>query len=191
MNIQLNAADALIIVDVQNDFCPNGRLPVEGGHDVVPVLNRWIEAAERGGALVVASRDWHPSQHVSFQEQGGAWPEHCVQRSSGAEFHPQLKLPKLTVLVSKGEDIDKDNYSDFEATGLGDLLRRVNVRRVWVGGLAQDVCVRATTLDALAQGFETYLIEDATRPVELEAGDGARAIEEMRAAGAHLINTHA
>jgi nicotinamidase/pyrazinamidase len=191
MNIQLNAADALIIVDVQNDFCPGGRLPVEGGHDVVPELNRWIEAAERGGALVVASRDWHPSQHVSFQEQGGAWPEHCVQRSSGAEFHPQLKLPKLTVLVSKGEDIDKDNYSDFEATGLGDLLRRVNVRRVWVGGLAQDVCVRATTLDALAQGFETYLIEDATRPVELEAGDGARAIEEMRAAGAHLINTHA
>jgi nicotinamidase/pyrazinamidase len=191
MNIQLNVADALIIVDMQNDFCPGGRLPVEGGHDLVPVLNRWIEAAERGGALVVASRDWHPSQHVSFQEQGGAWPEHCVQRSSGAEFHPQLKLPRLTVLVSKGEDIDKDNYSDFEATGLGDLLRRVNVRRVWVGGLAQDVCVRATTLDALAQGFETYLIEDATRPVELEAGEGARAIEEMRAAGARLINTHA
>ncbi len=191
MNIQLNVADALIIVDMQNDFCPGGRLPVEGGHDLVPVLNRWIEAAERGGALVVASRDWHPSQHVSFQEQGGAWPEHCVQRSSGAAFHPQLKLPQLTVLVSKGGDIDKDNYSDFEATGLGDLLRRVNVRRVWVGGLAQDVCVRATTLDALAQGFETYLIEDATRPVELEAGDGARAIEEMRAAGARLINTRA
>jgi nicotinamidase/pyrazinamidase len=187
MNMQLSSRDALIVVDVQNDFCPGGLLAVEGGDGVVPVLNRWVEYASQGGAMVVASRDWHPLHHVSFKERGGIWPEHCVQGSPGAEFHPELKLPEEAITVSKGVALDKDNYSAFDDTGLAARLHEAGVSRVWVGGLAQDVCVRATVLDALAEGFEVYLIEDATRPVDLEPGDGARAVEEMRRAGARLV----
>jgi nicotinamidase/pyrazinamidase len=188
MSIRLNSQDALIIVDVQNDFCPGGLLPVPGGDDVVPVLNRWTERARQDGALVVASRDWHPRSHVSFKERGGDWPAHCVQDSPGAQFHPGLKLPEGVLIISKGESLDKDNYSDFEDTDLSDRLHRAGVRRVWVGGLAQDVCVRATVLDALAEGFETYLIVDATRAVNVNPGDGERALAEMRAAGAKLVD---
>ncbi len=191
MNTQLNSHDALIVVDVQNDFCSEGRLAVSGGDEVVPVLNRWIERATQSGALVVASRCWHPPGHISFKERGGVWPEHCVQESAGAEFHPDLKLPESAIIVSKGADPDKDNYSVFDATGLGERLRNAGVNRVWVGGLAQDVCVRATVLDAVAQGFETYLIENATRPVDLEPGDGQRAVDEMRKAGSRLANDRA
>jgi nicotinamidase/pyrazinamidase len=187
MTIRLNSQDALIVVDVQNDFCPGGLLAVENGDQVVPVLNRWIESAKQGGAVVVASRDWHPPHHVSFKERGGIWPEHCVQGSPGAEFHPELKLSEDTMIVSKGTGLDKDNYSAFDDTGLGDRLREAGVNRVWVGGLAQDVCVRATVLDALEQGFETYLIKSATRPVDLKPGDGERAIEEVLKAGARLV----
>jgi nicotinamidase/pyrazinamidase len=188
MNAQLNSHDALIVVDVQNDFCPGGRLAVEGGDKIVPVLNRWIEHATRDGALVVASRCWHPPRHVSFKVRGGIWPEHCVQGSPGAEFHPQLKLPEGAIIVSKGANPDKDNYSAFDNTGLAERLHQAGVERVWVGGLAQDVCVRATVLDALAEGFKAHLIENATRPVDLEPGDGQRAIDEMHKAGARLVS---
>src|SRR5262249_46250784 len=149
-------------VDVQNDFCPGGALPVAEGHQVVPVLNRWIEAARRGGARIVASRDCHPPGHVSFRDRGGPWPVHCVQDTPGAAFHPGLNLPAEAAVLSKGSAPDRDNYSPFADTGLADTLRRQGVRRVWVGGLAQDVCVRAAVLDALAAGFEVHLIEDAT-----------------------------
>jgi nicotinamidase/pyrazinamidase len=185
MNLpKLQATDALLIVDVQNDFCGAGSLPVPGGDDVAPVLNRWIETAQKGGAEVVASRDWHPAGHVSFRERGGPWPAHCVQNTWGAEFHPALLLPSRTQVVSKGTDPDRDNYSAFENTGLAETLKRRGVRRLWIGGLAQDVCVRATVLDALKEGFETHLIEEATRPVDADAG--RRAIEEMRGAGCVL-----
>jgi nicotinamidase/pyrazinamidase len=190
MNTQLSPQDALIVVDVQNDFCPGGLLAVENGDEVVPVLNRWIEHAKQGDAKVVASRDWHPPHHVSFKESGGIWPEHCVQGSPGAEFHSGLKLPADAIIVSKGVSPDKDNYSAFNGTGLGDRLREAGVNRVWVGGLAQDVCVRATVLDALAERFETHLIESATRPVDLKPGDGERAIEEVLKAGAQLVPDH-
>jgi nicotinamidase/pyrazinamidase len=180
---QLQKSDALIVVDVQNDFCPGGALPIAEGDRVVPVLNRWIEAARAGGARIVASRDWHPAGHVSFHERGGPWPAHCVQGSWGAELRSDLKLPKDFLLVSKGTLPDRDDYSDFEMTGLSDELRKSGIRRVWVGGLAQDVCVRATVLDALKEGFEVHLIKAATRPVNAVPGAGERALDEMRAAG--------
>jgi nicotinamidase/pyrazinamidase len=178
--------DALVIVDVQNDFCPGGALPIENGDQVVHVLNRWIEEAKLAGAMIVASRDWHPPDHVSFHAQGGPWPAHCIQGTRGAAFHPELHLPPDAPIVSKGMSRDRDNYSAFQDTGLTEMLRRRGVQRVWIGGLAQDVCVRATVLDALKAGFEVHLIESATRPVD-QAG-GARALADMRTAGCKIEN---
>lgn len=183
----MNAHDALVLVDVQNDFCPGGALAVEGGDRVVEVLNRWIERATRDHARVVASRDWHPPQHVSFREQGGPWPSHCLQETEGAAFHPALELPEDAEIVSKGMRQDADNYSAFDNTGLAEELRRAGVERVWLGGLAQDVCVRQTALDARKAGFEVHLIEDATRPVDPQQGEAA--LREMQAAGVMLETT--
>jgi nicotinamidase/pyrazinamidase len=179
----LDHADALLIVDVQNDFCPGGALPVAGGDAVVPELNRWIAQAVAGGASVLASRDWHPAGHASFRARGGPWPPHCVQGTAGADLRPDLKLPGGTLIVDKGTDPDRDNYSAFDGTGLGERLRGMGVDRVWVSGLALDYCVLATALDAVKEGFETHLVVRATRAVEVKAGDGDRAVERMRAAG--------
>lgn len=176
--------DALLLLDVQLDFCPGGALPIEGGDEVVPVLNRWIEAAGKRGLPVYASRDWHPQGHPSFREQGGAWPPHCVQETPGAEFHPDLALPDTAVRFAKGVRFDRDQYSAFDETGLATRLRRDGVRRLWVGGLARDVCVRATVLDALREGFEVQVLVAGTRGV-VEA-DGLAALEEMERAGAGL-----
>ncbi len=144
--------DALLLVDVQADFCPGGALPIEAGDAVVPVLNDWIAAASRAGVPVVASRDLHPGGHASFSESGGPWPAHCVQDTPGAGFHHALRLPAATIHVAKGTRLDRDQYSAFDETGLAHVLRRRGVRRLWVGGLALDVCVRATVLDALREG---------------------------------------
>lgn len=183
----LQHGDALIVVDVQRDFCPGGALPIERGHEVVPVLNRWIAAATEADVPVYASRDWHPQRHLSFAESGGQWPPHCLQDSEGAHFHVDLKLPNSTVIVTKGVRFDRDQYSAFDETGLASELRKSDVKRVWVGGLAQDVCVRATVLDALREGFEVIVIADGTRPVTRDGGDEAN--EEMRRAGARFEMT--
>jgi nicotinamidase/pyrazinamidase len=180
----LGPADAVIVVDVQNDFCPGGALPVSEGDQVVPVLNRWIEAAETSGVKVVLSRDWHPPTHSSFKEHGGQWPTHCVQGTRGAAFHPDLRVLAEAIIVTKGDKADRDQYSAFDGTGLGEQLKEQGVRRVWVGGLALDVCVRATVLDALKLGFEVHVIRAGTRAVNMQPGDGDRALEEMREAGA-------
>ncbi len=177
----LQTGDALIIVDVQRDFCPGGSLPIEKGDAVVPVLNRWIERARRLGVPVFASRDWHPKGHLSFKPQGGEWPVHCVQGTTGADFHPDLVLPPDVSVVTKGDRTDRDQYSAFDATGLADELRRRGVTRVFVGGLAEDVCVRATALDAVKSGLKTHLIAGATKPVTPAGGKAA--IKEMRQAG--------
>jgi len=182
---RLSRTDALVVVDVQNDFCPGGALAVARGDEVVPVLNRWIAAAREAGAPVVASRDWHPRGHVSFKARGGPWPDHCVQDTPGAALRTDLALPPDAVVLSKGAEIDRDAYSAFDGTGLADRLRKAGVRRVFVGGLAQDVCVRATVLDALKAGFDVSLIESATRPVDVEGGK--RALDEMRRAGAAVV----
>jgi len=183
---RLQSSDALIVVDVQVDFCPGGALPVKDGAEVVPLLNRWMQAAEEGGAHVFASRDWHPLGHVSFRERGGPWPAHCIQGTIGAAFHPGLRLPSGALVVSKGMDPDRDAYSAFEGTQLADLLRERGVRRVWVGGLALDVCVRATVLDALKEDLEVHLIKDGARPVEV--GRDLLVIEEMGKAGCIVQN---
>jgi nicotinamidase/pyrazinamidase len=182
---ELGQGDALLLVDVQADFCPGGALPIEAGDAVVPVLNAWIEAASRAGVPIIASRDHHPGAHPSFAEGGGPWPVHCVQGTPGAAFHHELKLPARTIHVAKGTRLDRDQYSAFDETGLATALRARGVRRLWIGGLALDVCVRATVLEALREGFEVRLIRDGTRPVEAAAG--ARALAEMQTAGARIV----
>jgi nicotinamidase/pyrazinamidase len=177
----LQPGDALIVVDVQRDFCPGGALPIEEGDAVVPVLNRWIERARRLGIPIFASRDWHPKGHLSFKPQGGEWPIHCVQDTAGAGFHPDLALPPDAKIVTKGDRTDRDQYSAFDSTGLADELRHLGVKRVFVGGLAEDVCVKATALDAVKFGVRTHLIAGATRPVTKDGGKAA--VKTMRKAG--------
>lgn len=183
----LRPGDALIVVDVQRDFCPGGALAIDRGHDVVPPLNRWIAAAGAAGVPVYASRDWHPPGHPSFRTSGGSWPPHCLQHTDGARFHPDLALPGTVVVVTKGDRLDRDQYSAFDATGLAADLDARGVTRVWVGGLARDVCVRATVLDARTEGLETIVIGDATLPVTKQGG--ATADAEMRRAGARFETT--
>ena len=177
----LSRGDALLVVDVQTDFCPGGALAIEGGDAVIPVLNRWVSAAEAAGVPVYASRDWHPRGHPSFEAEGGPWPVHCVQDSAGAAFHPDLRLSDAAVTVTKGTRFDKDQYSAFDETGLAEELRRRGVSRVWIGGLAEDVCVGATALDAAQAGFDVHVSSGATRPVTPEGGERTR--RDMRAAG--------
>lgn len=184
LHSRFEPGDALIVVDVQKDFCPGGALAIDAGDRVVPVLNRLIDEAVRAGVPVIASRCWHPRDHPSFRDHGGQWPVHCLQDSDGARFHPDLALPEQTVVVTKGVRFDHDQNSAFDDTGLADFLRAHDVRRVWVGGLAEDVCVRATVLDARREGFDTVLVAAATRPVTAEGG--AQALCEMREAGAVL-----
>lgn len=178
----LQPGDALLIVDVQIDFCPGGALPIAEGDAVIPILNRWIAAAVAKGLPVYASRDWHPLGHFSFAERGGLWPPHCLQDSDGARIHQDLALPASTVIITKGVRFDQDQNSAFDQTGLAARLHQDGIRRLWVGGLAEDVCVRASVLDARQEGFEVMVIEDATRPVTPQGGEQAR--QEMRAAGA-------
>ena len=176
--------DALLVVEVQRDFCRGGALPVPGGEEVVPLLNRWIEAAEAAGVPIFVSRDWHPPGHPSFRERGGPWPRHCVQGSPGAEFHPGLAACPSARPVTKGVRFDRDQLSSFDETGLEVELRRLGVRRLFVGGLALDVCVRATVMDALRHGFEVCVIGDGTRAIDEDAGE--RALAEMAEAGARI-----
>lgn len=179
---RLREGDAILLVEVQPDFFPGGALPVDEGDRILPVLNEWLAAARERRVPVYASRDWHPAQHVSFAAYGGQWPAHCVQDTPGAAYHPELDLPEDAIKISKGVRLDRDQYSAFDQTGLAEHMRRRGIRRVFVGGLAQDVCVCASVLDGQKEGFEMHLIAAATRPVDPEAG--ARALEEMEQAGA-------
>ena len=177
---------ALIVVDVQNDFCPGGALAVEHGDEVVAPLNRLINEFIERGEPVYKSRDWHPARTKHFSAYGGTWPVHCVQNTPGAEFHKDLLDDPRVRVVSKGLG-DEDSYSAFDGTTLAEDLRRRGVREVWVGGLATDYCVKNTVLDALREGFRVRALSDAMRAVNLQPGDGQRAIEEMRAAGAEIV----
>lgn len=183
----LQPDDALLVVDVQVDFCPGGALAVTAGDAVVPVLNRWLGAAANRDVPVYASRDWHPREHPSFREQGGPWPPHCIQDTPGAAFHGALRLPPHTLKVTKGTRFDRDQTSAFDETGLASHLRARGVRRIWVGGLALEVCVRASVLDALREGFETHVIMDATRP--LDHARGEQAMRDMASLGA-IVHEH-
>ena len=183
--IEMNKTDALIIVDVQNDFCTGGKLAIENGEQVVPILNRWIRKAVSQNAKVIASRDWHPKEHVSFDTEGGSWPVHCVQDTTGAAFRTDLELPANAPVVTKGVRLDKDQNSAFDDTGLAVYLEKKGIKRVFVAGLALDVCVLATALDAQKAGFEVILLYEATRPVDRE--EGKKAVEKVKQAGG-IIN---
>ena len=181
--------DALLIVDVQNDFCPGGALAVADGDKVVPVLNRYIEGFKKARLPIIATRDWHPEKTSHFETHGGVWPPHCIQGTTGAAFHPGLGLPDDVVIVSKGMASDEDSYSGFQGrdekgTPLADLLLRRGVERLFVGGLATDYCVKFTVLDGLKEGFKVVLLQDAIRGVDLKPADSERALAEMIRAGA-------
>jgi nicotinamidase/pyrazinamidase len=181
--------DALVVVDVQNDFCPGGSLAVPDGDSVVPVLNRYAERFDAQGAAVFASRDWHPPRTKHFAAYGGIWPPHCVQGTAGAAPHPALVLPARTQVVSKGMDPEEDAYSCFQARAeqggdFASLLAAREIQRLFVGGLATDYCVKATALDALRGGLTVVVLQDAVRAVDVTPGDGARALAELAAAGA-------
>jgi nicotinamidase/pyrazinamidase len=174
-------AEALLIVDFQNDFTPGGALGVAGGDEIAGRLNEL--AADARFELVVATRDWHPPDHGSFREQGGIWPVHCVAGTEGAELHHGLDQTRIDVIVDKGQDPSADGYSGFEATLLEELLRARGVDHVTVGGIATDYCVKNTALDALRLGFGVTVDREAVRGVEVHAGDSERALDEIRAAG--------
>jgi nicotinamidase/pyrazinamidase len=177
--------DALIIVDVQNDFCPGGALAVADGHEVIPGINRLLNYPW----LAVATMDWHPSDHCSFHPQAGPWPPHCVQGTPGAELHPELDASKIQVIITKGSQTERDAYSGFDGTQLANILRQKGVHRVVVCGLATDYCVRATAYDALKEGFEVIVLEDAIRGVEVKPGDCQQAIDELKDAGASIASS--
>jgi len=188
------AGDACIIVDVQNDFLPGGSLAVPHGDEVIPVLNDYLRRFSGLHLPVFITRDWHPPDHCSFRAQGGPWPAHCVAGSAGAAFAPSLELPAHAVVISKPGAADRETYSGFEGTDLETRLRAATVRRLFIGGLATDYCVLHTVRDAIERGFTVFLLRDAIRAVNVEAGDGARAETEMLRLGAvplelHLLST--
>ena len=197
MHDEYAAGTALLAVDVQNDFVdPAGGLPVSDAEAVLPILNAEIAAARAAGSFVAYTQDWHPESTPHFAKDGGTWPVHCVGGTWGSELHPTL-VADAGPSVRKGTR-GEDGYSGFTMrdagarasvpTELDGLLRSHGIRRVVIGGLATDFCVKATVLDAIALGYETHVLVDAVRPVELVSGDGERALAEMERAGAHLVH---
>ncbi|QWV95244.1 nicotinamidase [Geomonas oryzisoli] len=180
---------ALLVVDVQLDFCPGGALPVPEGDQVVPPLNRYLELFNERSVPIFASRDWHPDESRHFRDKGGIWPRHCVQGSSGADFHPGLRLPEGTIVISKGMSSWDNGYSALQGvtengTPFAMLLRRMELDRLYVGGLATDYCVKESVLEALREGFGVTVLTDAIRGVDVKPGDSDHALGEMVAAGA-------
>lgn len=195
MQAEYGPGTALVVVDVQNDFAdPKGNLYVEGGERVVPIINREIDRAQAAGVPVVYTMDWHPPETPHFAKYGGKWPVHCVRETWGAELHPDLKVVGEIVHKATG---DEDGYSGFSMehvptgerrdTGLEQLLRERGVEHVVIAGLATDYCVKETGLDARRKGFEADVITDATKPVEVEPGDGDRALRDIEQAGVTLV----
>ncbi|MEJ2653589.1 MAG: isochorismatase family protein [Gammaproteobacteria bacterium] len=185
--IELQDGDALIIVDVQNDFLPGGALAVPHGDEVVPALNRYIDLFLTKGMPIIATRDWHPVNHCSFQAQGGPWPPHCIANTPGATFAAGLKLPAEAIIISKAVALEKDAYSGFEGTELEAVLRSYGVRRLFIGGLATDYCVLNTVTDALENRYQVYVLSDAIRAVNVNPDDGPKAEQAMIDKGAITI----
>jgi nicotinamidase/pyrazinamidase len=185
--IGLTKGDALVIVDLQNDFLPGGSLAVPGGEQVIPVLNGYIERFARQGLPIFATRDWHPKNHSSFVAQGGPWPEHCVAGTRGADFAPSLHLPISTQVISAGIEVERDGYSAFETPFFQQQLEKAGTTRLFIGGLATDYCVLNTVLDALALHYRVCLLFDAVRAVNVKPQDGEKAVQEMVRRGAKPI----
>lgn len=183
--IEIRPDDALVVVDPQNDFLPGGSLPVAEGNRIFEPVNRIAPLF----AFVVATRDWHPPDHRYFADRGGPWPYHCLQDTAGAEFSAELEIAHVHEIVSKGTDPHTDGYSGFAGTELAHMLRRRDVKRVFVCGLATDYCVKATAIEALEHGFETVVLADAIAAVKLRPEDEEQALEAMRQAGAHIVTS--
>ncbi len=181
---QPDAQSALLVTDIQNDFCPGGALAVPGGDAIIPLINEYIRFFQRQGGTVIASRDWHPAGHASFKEQGGPWPVHCVQGSWGGQFHPGLILPTGCLIISKATDPKREAYSAFEGTSLEERLRDRGIETLYITGIATDYCIKNTVLDARRLGFRIVVLEDAILGIDATPGDCQRAIQAMRAAGA-------
>jgi len=180
---------ALIVVDVQNDFCPGGSLAVAHGDEVVAPLNKLMKEFLDRGEPVYKTRDWHSPKARHFTDYGGTWPVHCVQNTPGAEFHPELLDDPRVTVISKGIDEGADGYSGFDGTQLAPSLRDQGIEEVWVGGLATDYCVKHTVLGALEEGFKVKALADAMRPVNVNPEDGGKALDEMSAAGAEIVGS--
>jgi nicotinamidase/pyrazinamidase len=183
--IHLGPDDALLVIDMQHDFLPGGSLGVPDGHEVIAPINHLL--ALYSGLPVFASRDWHPEDHCSFKEQGGPWPPHCVAGTEGASFAQELAFPDNVIVVSKADTREADAYSAFNGTTLASQLRERGVKRVAVCGLATDYCVLSTVTDALDEGFETLVVPEAMRAVDVQPGDGRRALDRMVARGAIAV----
>ena len=182
---------ALILVDIQNDFCPGGALAVSGGDQIVPAVNRLMSRF----SLVISTQDWHPANHISFNERGGPWPPHCVQGTRGAELHPDLRTDTIAHYFRKASAQDKDDYSEFagkddQGRTLDEVLRRHEVKKLYVVGLATDYCVLETVLDGLRLGYEVYVVTDAIRAVNVSPEDGDAALQKMAGSGAQLITSN-
>ncbi len=185
MRVALTGRSALLIVDVQRDFMPGGSLPVPEGDSVIGPLNELIVAFNGRKLPILLTRDWHPPDHISFRERGGPWPPHCVAGTEGAEFHPHLKVPPEALIISKATGRDSEAYSGFEGTDLDSVLRGLGVRRLFVGGVATEYCVRATVLDALKLGYEALVVEEAVRGISRDEEEAAKS--EMLREGAILV----
>lgn len=183
----LMLADALLIVDMQNDFLPGGALPVSGSDSIMPVINAYIAKFQQHGRSIYATRDWHPPDHGSFLGQGGPWPAHCIAGSKGAEFATALRLPEAAPIVSTGTAKELDGYSAFVNTDFQARLERDGIQRLFVCGVATDYCVLQTVLDALRLGFRAIVLVDAIRAVDVEPEDGANALKTMLGKGAQIL----
>ncbi len=187
MKIHPVSGDALVVTDVQNDFLPGGNLAVLNSEQVIPVLNRYIAFFNSLRLPIVATRDWHPPNHCSFREQGGPWPPHCIQNTRGAAFPDNLEFPASVRVVSKADDSKEEAYSSFGGGHLHRVLQAAGIQRIFVGGLTTDYCVLNTVKDGINLGYQTFLLADAVRAVNVQRGDGQRALDEMAHAGAVFI----
>ncbi len=183
-NLQPDKTSVLILVHVQNDFCPGGALPVTEGDTIIPLINRYIGLFQSEGLPVVATRDWHPPNHCSFKEQGGMWPVHCVQGSRGAQFRADLHIPNGSLIISGATNPQREAYSAFDGTSLNDHLEDMGARTLYIVGLATDYCVKQTVLDGSKLGYRVVVLEDAIRGVNLQSDDSQKALKAMSEAGA-------
>lgn len=190
--VRLKLKKALLIVDIQNDFCPRGALAVPEGDKIIPKINRYIKIFSKNKLPIFVSRDWHPKKTAHFKKFGGAWPEHCIQNTKGARFHPHLRLSRDSIILSKGMDPSKDSYSVFQSEGPNgmnflELLKLLDIQELYIGGLATDYCVKYSTIDALKNGFKVKLLMDAIKGVNISLNDSQDAIKEMVKLGAKKI----
>lgn len=180
----------MLVVDMQNDFLPGGSLAVPDSAAIIPRVNSSIELFSGKGLPVFASRDYHPANHLSFVANGGQWPSHCVAGTKGAKFHPDLQLPDSVIIISKGTDAEREAYSALDSTPFREMLEEMAIERIFVCGLATDYCVLASAKDLLAEGYPVALITDAMRAVDVQSGDGDRALQSLIELGATATTFH-